>query len=86
MRARAILVLLQSELYYPFGITLLIKFKLKQYFAHAKQVGTPEKWLVSIVRSLPDDLLDAIRCAGFAVLVLTAQRMIQLVAAEVRHN
>jgi hypothetical protein len=42
-----------------------------------RQVGTPEAWLCDIVRHLPQDLLDAIRTAGWAVLVLSADRLRQ---------
>jgi hypothetical protein len=45
-------------------------------FSH-RQVGTPEAWLCDIMRHLPQDLLDAIRTAGWAVLVLSADRLRQ---------
>jgi hypothetical protein len=45
-------------------------------FSH-RQVGTPEAWVCDIMRHLPQDLLDAIRTAGWAVLVLSADRLRQ---------
>ena len=41
------------------------------------QVGTSERWLCALMRPLPGDLLEAIRSAGAATLILSTVRVMQ---------